>query len=277
MPLSLQPSREDACSLHLAGRALAAAEQEETARFIGQTRDPASWLRTDNVMSMQSVVYDERERMARVRQLRHAVASCLGPRLLHALARITVLGEDLSGTRRAHERRHTHEEGTAPACPLDGLSLSDESLPALVDPLNEAVPRLLHAVRVMHPDRQCAAHDLRGSVRTDSPPCTCWTLKCAWRDHLAGTGLCDVQPSDPVQLLNKMHGLRAAVLQAQQELRAAALQHMMQRLVDRNLRAIKTRLWRPEGHLVQKRTADIAADEGVGNASGLPVKRLHLA
>ena len=54
--------------------------------------------------------------------------------------------------------------------------------------------------------------------------------------------------------------LRALLARSYAGLRHAVLHYAMDRIVDRNLRAIKEHLWRPDGRLVQRQQVEVATD-----------------
>lgn len=87
----------------------------------------------------------------------------------------------------------------------------------------------------------------------EKPDAACLCASMAWHDALAQSipsGLQILSAGD-AQKLCKMY------IFAARRVRVALLACTVSRLVDQNLQAIKERLWRPEGRLVQKRRRDL--------------------
>ena len=253
LQLELQPGRAGTCSIHRACAAMnTVRDRLDTARRerssmafhapCAQASQPARSL--DDEVGYWLGCWN---------RVVTAVASCFGQRLTHALARRLALRDVIdmlhqeecvcSATRRqagARDRLAELYQSTVRA-PSTGVGECDS--------IGRLQRELLLRARVR---RRCKACDIAAAVcsaRAGSD-CRCqliWSAHDAWMAHYWH------YTKRQVALATCVAQLRAAAQEARQELRAAVLQHMMRRLVDQNLRAIKAQLWRPQGRLVQQR------------------------
>ena len=260
LQLALQPDCEGVCRLRLACNAAHRVQRTFVCAYVFYRQRPPSLKVPSEKHSKR--MYD---------CVHHNVANCLGPRLVHVLARVANLYPlvECAWVCMTEWSRDAdpsvYQAVCAAADKLDNLHrgcLENPTLKKIQADL-EVVPR---HVRLQLP---CSACSVQGADRAACTPATglrnvCTTAADTWAAHHQQFEDVseEAQEAEPKKLLARAEALCATVQQAHEELRAAVLQHMMRRLVSQHLRAIKERLWRPEGRLVQRRAARLRAAEG---------------
>ena len=184
-------------------------------------------------------------------QVSNTVVSCFGHRLAHALARCTALPPMVQIARRGVlvQSCDVNKLPTQTAAELGQLrKLAQSAFRPLQSALGEQEARLMedlgNMIMLRTPGKLCSIGLCPGNGACRTEP---WAAS-AWARHFS------------VHTSHNSSKLRAEADEAAHELRLALLVYVMRRLVDQNLRAIKERLWQPEGRLMQRRVASSGAE-----------------
>ena len=232
-----------------------------------------------------------------------AVYSCLGQRAAHALLRLEALcftvrdlrerraGMELIRMRSAspHQdlparnlaRRRAEEEAAAAAAALMdyALKVAGDTMHAAFEPhMAQAMQRLCQGATRLRLVDKCHsvtvdghAYDVEACCNDDGQLEYCLCALQAWR--AAQSGLFSVADESIYRCVEQ---LAAAHRSAVAELRLALLVHVVGRLVDQNLRAIKARLWRPQGPLIQRREAALRGGGDSAATEAACAKKPHV-